>query len=280
MTQAHVTAARWRAMVLAEHAQSDRARGPTPPPSDFWQARAGSFRQDPRRPDDPMVERIARELRPGWTLLDVGAGAGRYALPLALRCRHVTAVEPSPAMGEGFRAVAAEAGIANVSLVQSTWEEADVPPADVVLCSNVLYTVRDAAPFVRKLDRHARQKVLVVLHTEAPLYFTALLWKAVHGEERLRLPALKELLELLWEMDCYPDVEMPPVLPRRGWESWDAAKQQLVGALFIAPGSPQEARLEAAMRDLLVEVDGRLSVRESQPGRPALVSWRPAPASG
>lgn len=279
MTPAQVAAARWRAMVLAEHAQSDRARGTTPPP-DFWQARTGFFRQDPRRADDPMVERIARELLPYWTVLDVGAGAGRHALPLALRCRHVTAVEPSPAMGEGFRAVAAEAGIANVSLVQATWEQADVPTADVVLCSNVLYTVRDAAPFVSKLDRHAHEKVLVILHTEAPLYFTAPLWKAVHGEERLRLPALKELLELLWEMDCYPNVEMLPVLPRRGWESWDAAKQQLVGALFIAPGSSQEARLDAAMRELLVEADGRLSVRENQPGRPALVSWQPAAASG
>ncbi|MSQ13278.1 MAG: class I SAM-dependent methyltransferase [Dehalococcoidia bacterium] len=91
-------------------------------------------------------------------MLDVGAGAGRYALPLALCCRHVTAVEPSPAMGKGFRAVAAEAGIANVSLVQAAWEEANVRPADVALCSNVLYTLRDAEAFIRKLDRHARAR--------------------------------------------------------------------------------------------------------------------------
>lgn len=268
-------ASRWRDMVLAEHAQSDRGRGATPPPSDFWRDRASFFRQDPRRADDPVVERLARELRPNWTLLDVGAGAGRYALPLALHCRYVTAVEPSPAMCEGFHAIAAEHAIANTTVVQATWEEAEVLPADVVLCSNVLYTVRDAQAFVRKLDNHAREKVLVILHTEAPLYFTAPLWKAVHGEERLRLPALRELLELLWELGIYADVEMLPALPRRAWDSREAAKQQLMGALFITTGTLQESRLDDAMRNLLVEAEGRLTVRGAQPQRPALVSWRP-----
>lgn len=94
----------WRAMVEAEHAQSERVRGiQEQGPSDFWQPFAEQFRADPRRVDDPLVERLSREVAPQDTVLDVGAGAGRLALPLAMRCREVMAVEPSAAMASGLR---------------------------------------------------------------------------------------------------------------------------------------------------------------------------------
>jgi 2-polyprenyl-3-methyl-5-hydroxy-6-metoxy-1,4-benzoquinol methylase len=265
--------AHWRAMVEAEHAQSDRVRGATPPPSDFWEGRAQFFTQDPRRANDRTIDRLAWEVAPDTTLLDVGAGAGRIALPLALRCKHVTAVEPSPAMVRGLTATAAEHHISNVTVVQQAWETAEVPPADVVLCSNVLYTVRDAAAFIRKLEQHAQQKVLIILHHRQPIHFAAPLWPAVHGEKRLRLPALPELLPLLWEMDIYPNLEMLPPSPPRSFATPDEAKQALLGPLFIQPGSEKERVLDRVLPSFLDKVDGGFVVRGSQPQRPGLVWW-------
>ena len=84
-------------MIEAEHAQSDSMRG-TSPPDDHWEPYAQQFKADPLRSDDTLVDRLLQWVASGCTLIDVGAGAGRLALPLALRCRQVTAVEPSPSM--------------------------------------------------------------------------------------------------------------------------------------------------------------------------------------
>ena len=266
---------RWRATVEAEHAQSDRARGEVPLPEDHWQPFAQRFRQDPRRTDDPLVERLAQEVTPSFTLLDIGAGGGRLALPLALRCRHVTAVEPSPAMVAELAEEAHEAGIHNVTMVQATWEEATVEPADVVLCSHVVYTVRKIEPFLRKLDAFARQRVVVLLYTDPPQSHLAPLWQRVYGEKRLRLPCLKELLEVLWEMAVYPDMEMLPSQEHSPFKDWDEAWEILRRRLYVTAGSPQKPRLEEAMRELLEEGERGLRVKSAKPMRLALVSWRP-----
>ena len=96
----------WGEMVRVEHAQSDRRRGVRP--TDTWNQFAAQFKADPHRTDDRTVEALRSRLVPGETLLDIGAGGGRLALPLALTCRSVTAVEPSPSMCAVLRETAAE----------------------------------------------------------------------------------------------------------------------------------------------------------------------------
>ena len=134
---------RWKQMVQAEHAQSERAMGGVSPPEDRWRPYAQQFKSDPRRTGDGLVNRLREEVAPHHTLLDVGAGGGRLALPAAIHCRSVVAVEPSPSMGEVLRQQASESSISNVSVVQARWEEAEVEPADLVLCAHVLYVVAD-----------------------------------------------------------------------------------------------------------------------------------------
>ena len=152
-------------MVRVEHEQSDRMRGARP--TDHWTQYARQFKADPRRTGDVLVERLRSYLRAEDSLLDVGAGGGRLALPLALSCRSVTAVEPSPSMCAVLRETAGESGIA-VHVVESEWLDAEVAPADVVLCSHVLYVIQNIQAFVRKLEAQARRQVLVVMFQVGP----------------------------------------------------------------------------------------------------------------
>ena len=149
--------AAWKQRVAAHHVQSHTIRSALGVAGqDRWEPFSPFFKADPRRTDDSEVNRLAQEMTPATTLLDVGGGAGRFALPLALRCNHVTVVEPSPSMGETLRHLAAETGIANVTIVASPWEQAEVEPADVVLSAHVIYSIEDIGPFVMKLAAHAR----------------------------------------------------------------------------------------------------------------------------
>ena len=113
---------------------------------------------DPYRADDPVLNSLYTSLSADAEVLDVGGGAGRFALALATRAKHVTVVEPSADSVELLRTRAADAELANVTVINEPWEDAEAPPADMVLCSLVLHHVPDAGPFVAKMQEHARDR--------------------------------------------------------------------------------------------------------------------------
>ena len=266
---------RWKTMIEEEHAQSERIRGAVPPPDDHWRPYAQQFRADPRRTDDSLVNRLLQEVTPDHTVLDVGAGGGRLALPLALRCRHLVAVEPSSSMCAVLRQQVSECSIRNVSVVEAHWEEAEVDAADVVLCAHVMYVVSGIERFVRKLETHARERVLVLLYQARPQSQLHPLWKRVHGEERLPLPSLPEFEEVLSELGIDAHVELLPPQPARGFDDQEQALEQLGRRLYLAPDSRQMAALEGMLPDLLEEMDGGFAIRGAKLREPGLVWWQP-----
>ena len=191
------------------------------------------------------------------------------------KVRHLVAVEPSSSMGEVLRQQASECAIENVSLVESTWEKAEVEAADLVLCVHVLYVVPEIEAFVRKLEAHARERVLVVLYRAPPQSQTYPLWKKIHREERLGLPSLPEFQEVLSQLGIDAQLDMLPALPPRGFDDHQQALEQLSRRLYLAAGTPQMASLEAMLPDLLEQVDGTWIIRGTEPLQPGLIRWRP-----
>jgi 2-polyprenyl-3-methyl-5-hydroxy-6-metoxy-1,4-benzoquinol methylase len=172
----------WRHRVLAYNDQIIKVREGFGSTEDFWRSVTSHFTDDPRRTDDPVLNRIIHEVSPEATILDVGGGAGRYALPLALRCHHITVVEPSGPMIESLQKGAEEASIHNLTTIQSTWEDVRHEAADVVFCASVVDGVAKVEPFIRKLELCAQEKVLILQSMVSPLAMMAPFWKAVHGE--------------------------------------------------------------------------------------------------
>jgi cyclopropane fatty-acyl-phospholipid synthase-like methyltransferase len=70
----------WAARVRANRDQAERFREQTEG-ADFYAPVASAFRADPRRTDEPALEMLLGLVRPGDTWLDIGSGAGRYAMP-------------------------------------------------------------------------------------------------------------------------------------------------------------------------------------------------------
>src|SRR5205814_382967 len=106
--QAMSAAETYAARVDAVIAQRTRLRGPQPAVDLFSTLPPNSplLAVDARRALEPNLEVIASYVEPDDVIVDVGGGAGRYNLPLALRCREVINVDPSAAMLAGFAASA------------------------------------------------------------------------------------------------------------------------------------------------------------------------------
>jgi hypothetical protein len=101
-------------------------------------------------------------------------------------------------------------------------------------------------------------------------------WEPVHGEKRVDLPGMTELLPVLWEMEIYPNVEMIMMPEGRTFKDYDAALEQLRMRLYVQPGSEKDTRLKAAMDDLLEETPNGLGVKGVKSGDMGLISWAKA----
>jgi SAM-dependent methyltransferase len=166
----------------------------------YWDRRARSFARSTQTRKDDFLNVIEPYLSPRKTLIDAGAGAGRHAVPLAQRLEWVTAVEPS----EGMRALIAPQD--NMTVVASTWEDAEVAPADLVISSHVLYGVADPKAFIEKLERSARERVFIMLRQSELPHPAAAMRKRLHGDAGPRMPRFSDLFMLLIEMGIAPDV--------------------------------------------------------------------------
>ena len=144
--------ATYAARVDAVIAQRTRLRGPQPTGDlfDGLPANHPLLNSDPRRPLDASLAVIASHVEPDDIVVDAGGGAGRYGLPLALRCREVVNVDPSAGMLAAFETLAQNAGITNVRTVQSDWLAIEPPRGTVALVNHVTYLTRDIVTFIRK----------------------------------------------------------------------------------------------------------------------------------
>src|SRR3990170_5776686 len=117
----NVLAVAWRQQVEAEYEQVERLREWHE--SDYYAPIAHHFADDPRRTDDDLLNELRAMSNPDATWLDIGAGGGRYALPLARSSKKVIAVDPSEGMLNVLRSGMTEHGINNIEIHHGRWLE-------------------------------------------------------------------------------------------------------------------------------------------------------------
>jgi hypothetical protein len=252
--------------------------------ADIWSGRtAERFRDNPRRPLDPVLERIASYLRPEDVLLDIGGGAGRLGLPLALRCKELINVDPSPGMRALFEEIAGGAGITNARFIQSGWLEAPETHADVALVAHVTYFVPDIASFLSKTEACARRRVIVNTNSVPPPNTTARMFELVYSEPQALVPSHVQLLEVLKERGLEAEVT---TIDLRGNERagalaiipdrTTAIDNALIGP-WLRPGAEDRIRaiVEAHFEELFATVEGGYIRRAGQDARPVLITWEP-----
>ena len=245
----------WAARVRANREQVDQFREASP--ADFYAPIAGLFRADPRRQDEPTLEALRSLVLPTDTVLDIGAGGGRYALPLALVAREVIAIEPSDGMRRVLQEGTTEHGIANIRVVDGRWPAvASGLQGDVALMSHIGYDVEDIGPFLDAMEATARRVRIAVLLSQPPPTEADRFWPAIHGVERAALPSLPEFLTLLLARGRLFEVRLVERSPQ-SYEHPDQALAWLRQQLWTAPGSQKDITLQRLAHDRLRERAGR-----------------------
>jgi SAM-dependent methyltransferase len=271
----------WGDQVRANREQVDRVRE-VPDGPDFYARVTSLFRADPRRTSEPVLDLLLAQAQPADTWLDIGAGGGRYALPLALAVRDVVAIDPSAGMLAVLRELMQEHGIANVRVFEGRWppdtslaaQLGPFPIADVALIAHVGYDIEAIGPFLDAMEAAVRRTCVAVLMESTPASVAAPFWPPVHGEPRIPLPALPEFVELLRARGREPQVAEAQREPRR-FESREALEFFLRRQLWIAEGGEKERRYRQVLDEVVIEEDGQFGLAGQGALPVGVVTWSP-----
>ncbi len=102
-------------------------------PMERWNKMAKDFaertskQKSTERRDKTIQLLVDKEvLTPDTRVLDIGAGPGAWALPMARHCAHVTALEPAKGMTDIIATRMKEEGVTNITIDQRTWQEVNL----------------------------------------------------------------------------------------------------------------------------------------------------------
>lgn len=271
----------WAAQVRANREQVDRLRE-VPDGRDFYAPVSDLFRADPFRTGDAVLDELRALVVAGERWLDIGAGAGRFALPIALVAGEVVAIDPSAGMLAALAEGQEASRIANVRRLEGRWPpDADLrgalgpfPVADGALIAHVGYDIEEIGPFVDAMEAASRRLCVAVLMERQPAAIADPFWPLVHGEPRIGLPALQEFVALLETRGRRPEVSMVEN-PGRRFPNRDDLVAVIRRQLWIADGSEKHRRFEAALETLVEPSEHGFRLRD-QPRFPiGVVTWKP-----
>ncbi len=242
------------------------------PAGSFWDKRAKRFNESMMQNRERTERQIAKiELAPEYTVLDVGAGTGRLAIPIAKRVKSVTAIDPSRGMLACLQENMEKERVENITCINKRWEDVelrvDVEPHDVVIASHSLgmFDIQEA---LAKMD--AAAKKYVYIFTFAGRWMDGGLWEKIHGEIRPSWSDYIYLYNILHDMGIYADVEIRDSEYEQRYGSLDEAVTKLK-EMYDMPSEKEEI-LREHLSKILVEDDGTLCLKRKS--KSAMIWWQ------
>ena len=139
--------------------------------------------------------------------------------------------------------------------------------------AHVGYDIAEIGPFVDQLESQSARMCVAVMGASAMQTTGALFWRGVHGEDRIRLPALPEFVSLLLARERLPEIVLVERTPPT-FNSLDEAVAMARRQLWVRAGSAKDRKLTALAHDVVTERDGHFAF-EWTPTKIGIVSWPP-----
>ncbi len=210
----------------------------------------------------------------GTTVLDIGAGPGTLAVPLAQRGCRVTAVEPSAPMRRALREHALREGV-TVTIIEEPWETvrptAFTGPFDVVIASYSLMMV-DLRAALQRMHAVCSGRVHLFWPLTPPggREVERALWPAIHGAEYPPEPMADFVWNVLFQMGIMATLEAEYTEVEHRYKDLDEAVAEFRERLNCPGGA--ETILQSTLGSLLPRsADGEYRLDRS--GWNAAIHW-------
>ncbi len=185
---------------------------------EYWadEKSAAAYSKEHIKHQQNRIEKTLKgfNLTPGYRVLDIGAGPGNLALPIAKNVHSVTTIEPSYGMNRVMRNDIQEQGIVNIIPIEKTWEEVDPnidlePPYDLVIASMSL-GMNNIQAAIEKMNQVCTGIVTLFWHAGIPGWedMPKTLWPELFGEKYHGGPKSDILFQVLYQMGIYPEIQV------------------------------------------------------------------------
>jgi SAM-dependent methyltransferase len=244
---------------------------------DFWKHKAKYFDKmvDERwsKPDSSRDFLILKlKENPGSTLLDIGAGTGKWSMLASPHAEKVTALEPSSAMQSVLKEKIKQENISNIDIVTGNWPEDDINPHDFILASHSMYGVSDLKAFIDKMSLAATKACIFVLRAPFADSVMAVAANEILGQP-YDSPNFQIAYNILLSMDIYPNVIMEEGGNWPLWknDSFEEAFDELKNRFDVVNNSEHDAFLKDLLEEKLTIENGKYVWPLGN--RSALVYW-------
>ena len=273
----------WKAMRAGHYRR--RAHEKEEDPGSRWDKRAEQFNESMMQHPERAEKQIASlDLKPEYTVLDVGAGTGRLAIPIAKRVKSVTAIDQSKGMMACLQENMEKEGITNITCINKRWEDVevgvDIEPHDVVMACHSLGML-DIQEAVAKMDAASRKYVYILSSAGRGMgngEEEEGLWKAIYGERGHRARGWGSdymfFCNLLHDMKIYANVDIRDAESEQRYESLDEAVTKWKEMRDI-PAEKEDVLREHLSR-ILVEDNGTGTLCLKRKSKSATIWWQKA----
>jgi SAM-dependent methyltransferase len=243
---------------------------------EYWDGRVDRFEELVRQSDRAGMIRSRIETKEDYRVLDIGAGPGTAAIPLARIVKSVTAVEPSNGMLARLKENASKENLANITYIPKKWEDVEIGKDieagghDVVIASHSL-VMKDIKTALVKMNNAVKRSVYIFIGAgRRNEKEGSSLWSLFNREKHGKRPDYIYLYNILYQLGIYANVEIIDANYNMRFPDLDAAVQHYK-KWMNAPGTDEE-RLRLYLSQNLVKENDSLWLKHKL--RTAMISWR------
>lgn len=197
------------------------------------------------------------------TVLDIGAGPGTHAIPLAKMVKKITAVEPARGMFECLKQNIEEENLNNITCINKKWEDVNIDEIEkhnIVIASFSLGML-DLREALKKMNDVANEYVYLFWHIGETVWERR--YKEIYqrlGREYIPGPKSNYIYNLLYQMGIYANIEVNETEYNQKYKNLDDAANEFKGMLDIETPD-QEEILKEYLSENLIKENGNLVLK-------------------
>ena len=245
---------------------------------DFWDERVDWFEELVQQSDRAGMIMSRIETKEDYRVLDIGAGPGTTAIPLAKIVKSVTVVEPSNGMLARLKENASNHNLTNIAYLNKKWEDVEIGKGkdiaegehDVVIASHSLVMKDIKNALVKINDAVKRSVYIFIVAGRRNEKEGGSLWSLFNREKHGLRPDYIYLYNILYQLGIYANVEVIDANHNMQFPDLDAAVQHYKTWMNVS--GDDEEKLRLYLSENLVKENDAFWLRHTL--RTAMISWR------